>query len=105
MTINRERMMVPREKCGVDFEYDTLDAVLAQVEQLIKDYGKDAKIMMRCSEYSDSDKEYMYLYIDGAETDDEMTKRISNAEKWEKDRQVSDRENYERLQKIYGDKK
>ena len=64
MTVNRERKMVAREQTYVSFEYDTLETVLKQVKQLIKDYGPNAKIISRCEPYSDSDKENMYVYVD-----------------------------------------
>ena len=105
MTVNRERKMVAREQTYVSFEYDTLETVLKQVKQLIKDYGPNAKIISRCEPYSDSDKENMYVYVDKPETDKEMAERIAQEEKWEKDCQERDKANYERLQKIYGEKK
>ena len=79
--VNYERKMVSKEQTSVNFEYDTLEHVLKQVKDLIKTYGKDAKILCHCAEYSDSDKEYMYVYKDEPETDQEMAGRIAQEEK------------------------
>ena len=102
MIVNRERKMVSKEQTYVNFEYDTLGSVLQQVKQLIKEYGKDAKIMCHGDAYSNSDKEYMYVYMDEPETDDEMAKRIAYEEKWAKKAEEHEAREFKRLQAKFG---
>lgn len=105
MKVNYERQMVAKEQGGsVDFEYDTLEKVLEKVKQLIKDYGKDAKIMLRCDSYSDSDKETMYVYTEELETDAEMTNRIWREERRKKEYDDRDAAEFKRLQEKFGTK-
>jgi hypothetical protein len=96
--------MVPKEQTSVNFEYDTLETVLSEVKRLVKEYGKDAKIMMRCESYSDSDKEYMYVYKDEPETDAETAKRIASEEEWSKRDDERDAAEFKRLQAKFGTK-
>ena len=96
--VNYERKMVSKEQTSVNFEYDTLETVLAEVKRLIKDYGKDAKIQCHAAPYSDSDIEYMYVYKDEPETDAEMQARIAQEEKLEALREERDAAEFKRLQ-------
>jgi hypothetical protein len=104
LKINYGRKMVTKEQTSVNFEYDTLETVLKEVKRLIKDYGKDAKIMMRRTEYSDSDKEYMYLYKDEPETDEAMAKRIADEEECTRRDDERDAAEFKRLQAKFGAK-
>ncbi len=105
MKVNYERKMVPTQQTtSIDFEYDTLEQVLKKVEELIEDYGKDAKIMCHTEIYSDSDKEYMYIYKDELESDEEMAKRIAYEEKFAKLDEERDAAEYKRLQEKFGAK-
>lgn len=104
MKVNYERKMVSNEKTSVDFEYDTLEMVLKKVEKLIQEYGKDAKIMCHSEPYSDSDKEHMYVYGDGPETDKQMANRIAQEEKSAKFFEERDAAEYKRLQEKFGAK-
>lgn len=105
MKVNYERKMVPNERTSIDFEYDTLEQVLKKVNKLIQEYGKDAKIMCRAEPYSDSDREHMYIYVDGPETDNEMAERIAQEEKSAKFFEERDAAEYKRLQEKFGVKK
>jgi hypothetical protein len=102
--VNYNRKMVPKQQTSLNFEYDTLETVLKEVKRLIKDYGKDAKIQCHCDAYSNSDKEYMYVYMDELETDGEMAKRIAQEEQWKKDCDERDASEYRRLQEKYNAK-
>lgn len=103
--VNYNRKIVPKEQTYISsFEYDTLETVLAEVKRLIKEYGKDAKIMMKGNPYSNSDKESMYLYKDEPETDAEMATRIAKEEKWKQDCDERDAADYKRLSEKYGAK-
>ena len=103
MTVNRERKMVGMEMTTLSFEYCTLEDVQRQVNEMVESYGKDAYIDRHC--YAYEDREYDFVMMKVPETDNEMAKRIAQEEKWEKDSQDRERENYERLSKIYGEKK
>ena len=105
MAVNRARKMVRKEQTSLSIDYSSLGSLLEEVQRCIELYGKDATVMTRADEYSNSDKEYPYVYMDILETDAELTERITQEEPWEKDSQERDRVNYERLQKIYGEKK
>ena len=105
MTVNRERKMVSKEQTSLSLNYSSLGSILEEIQRCIELYGKDATVFMRCEAYSNSDKEYPYVYMDVPETDAEMAKRIAQEEEWDKNREESDKANYARLQKIYGDKK
>ena len=100
--VNRERKMVPKQQTSVNFEYDTLEMVLNQVKMLVKEYGKDAKIQCHGDAYSNSDKEYMYVYKDELETDEEMAKRLAHEEKWAKEDEERDAAEFKRLQAKFG---
>lgn len=102
MTVNRERKMVPRQQTSLNFEYDTLDQVLKRLKELIKDYGKDATIQCHAEQYSNSDKEYMYVYMNEPETDAEMTTRIAYEESWAKLAEERDAAEFKRLQAKFG---
>ena len=103
--VDRTRKMVLKEKCGFYVTYSTLGEILTIVNRLIEDYGKDAVIHSYCDSYSNSEKEYLHVMATEPETDDEMAYRIHREETWEKVTKERDRENYERLSKIYGEKK
>jgi hypothetical protein len=102
--VNRERKMVSKEMESFSIDYSTLEDILAQTKRMIKSYGKDAKIFMRCERYSDSDKEYPYVYMDVPETDAEMTKRIADEEEWARRDDERDAAEFKRLQAKFGAK-
>ena len=105
MTVNRERKMVSKEQTSLSINYSSLKNILEEVQRCIELYGENATVYMRGEAYSDSDKEYPYIYMDVPETDAEMAARIAQEESWEKTRQENDKANYARLSKIYGEKK
>ena len=105
MTVNRERKMVSKEQTSLSINYSSLGSIRNEVQRCIELYGENATVYMRGEAYSDSDKEYPYVYMDVPETDAEMAKRILQEEGWEKTRLENDKANYERLSKIYGEKK
>ncbi len=101
--VNRQRKMVMKEQCYIgNFDYSDLENIQKQIGELIKQYGKDAEIRMHCEAYSDSDKEYMYLFKSVPETDEEMNNRIAKEEQAEKMVEERNRSEYERLKKIFG---
>jgi hypothetical protein len=103
MTVNRERKMVGKEMTTLSFAYCTLGDVLKQVQGYVEAYGADAYIDRHC--YAYEDQEYDFVMMKVPETDKEMATRIAQEEQWDKDCQERDKANYERLSKIYGEKK
>lgn len=104
LPVNRERKMVPKQHDCLDFEYDTLEAVLEQVKRLIEHHGKDATIQSHSDRYGNSDKEYMYVYTMLPETDSEMAVRIAYEEKWAKEDEAREKAEFKRLQEKFGEK-
>lgn len=104
MKVNYERKMIPKQRTSINFDYDSLETVLGEIKRLIKYYGKDAKIMCHTDSYSNSDKEYMYIYSDELETDEEMATRIAAEEKWAKQDEAREAAEYKRLQEKFGAK-
>ena len=103
MTVNRERKMVGKEMTTLNFEYSTLGEILKEIQGHVDAYGADAYISKHCYPYEDTP--YLHVMMKVPETDAEMEKRIAQEEQWDKDCQERDKANYERLQKIYGEKK
>lgn len=101
MAVNRERKMVPHEQQYVDFER-SLGDILKEVKQLIKEYGTDAYIDGRTESYSNSDRETMYVYTMGPESDEQYNTRISCEEKWAKEAEDRDAAEFKRLQAKFG---
>jgi hypothetical protein len=102
--VNYERKMVSKEMESFSIDYSTLEDILAMTKRMIKEYGKTAKIYMRCEQYSDSDKEYPYVYMEVPETDEAMAKRIANEEEWSRCDDEREAAEYKRLQAKFGAK-
>jgi hypothetical protein len=98
MSVNRERQKVSRCMENLDLEYSTLEDAALEIKSLIERYGKDATI----KQYSDYDDERLGVFVLVDETDAEMANRIAREEKWEAERKVRERAEFERLQKLYG---
>lgn len=101
MAVNRERKIVPSEECSFYFK-NKLSEVLKEVKQLIKEYGPDAYVAGRTEDYSDSDRESFYVYVMKPENDVQYNKRIAREEKWEKDAEERDAQEFARLQAKFG---
>ncbi len=100
MTVNRERKLVWHEKTSIDFEHDTLDEAIANLQRHREDYGGNARIEERHHEYSDGT--YLAIMVNEPETDQEMTYRITREEKYATIQEERDRQEFERLQKKFG---
>ena len=100
MTVNRERKLVWHEKTSIDFEYDTLDKAIANLQRYREDYGGDARIDERHHEYSDGT--YLAIMVNEPETDKEMASRIAREEHHAARQEEYERKEYERLQKKFG---
>lgn len=101
MSVNRERSTRDEEVCTLYFDHETLESARDQLDRLIKEYGKDAKIRSYCDSYSDSDKEYLHVVIQRPETDKEMAERIRREEQNEAHRLASERQLYKALKKKF----
>ena len=101
--MNKERQLVDKEMTTVDFDGDSLGVVKIKIEALIKAYGSDAFIIYEADMFSESDKEYSRVYVKVPETDEQMKKRISTLEYYEKKRVLVEQREYERLKAIFGD--
>ena len=102
MTVNRERKLVWHEKTSINFEYDTLDKAIANLQRHREDYGGAARIEERHCKYEDGT--YLAIMVNEPETDKEMTYRIAREEKYAAQREEFDRREFERLQNKFGTK-
>ena len=84
----------------VDIKYGTLSDALDHINELIKMYGKDARILDYDVPYSDTMT--LGVYIKRPETDEEMQSRITTEEKWEKRREEQEKQTFERLKAKFG---
>lgn len=102
--VNRERQLRAREQTTVYLDCVTLARALAEIKDLIKTYGKDAKLEYTREQYSDSDKEYLRVFVEELETDEELAARIAYEEKWAKIAEEREAAEWVRLQKKFGAK-
>ena len=102
--VNRERILRSREKETVWLDGNTLGEAVEQLQKLVRTYGEKAKLDSTCEQYSDSDKEYLRVFVDESETDAEMTARIELEERYAAMAEDRERREYERLQAKFGAK-
>ena len=100
--MNERKMVMRRQRYIGTFNYDKLSSIKHQIDELIEYYGPDAEIRMSCEEYSDSDKEYMYVYKLVPETDDEMNSRILQEQANQVAKEEFERREFERLRAKFG---
>lgn len=101
MAVNRKRKIVRTEQQSINVE-GTLKQLAEHVAYLIARYGEDASVDKESYPY---DGYYFAVFKDVPETDEQMNTRIAQEEHWEKLNQIHEKAQYERLQKIYGEKK
>jgi hypothetical protein len=98
--VDRNRMMFPKRLESLDLEYSTLSDALDTIQCLIDRHGPDAMIR----EYEDySENKYLAVSIKVPETDEEMTRRIKEEERWEAEKTARDRVEFERLKAKFGE--
>jgi siroheme synthase (precorrin-2 oxidase/ferrochelatase) len=102
--VNRERILRSREKETVYLDSCTLGEAVEQLKKLVQTYGEKATLDSTCEQYSDSDKEYLRVFVDEPETDDEMNARIAQEERYAAMAENRDRREFERLQAKFGAK-
>lgn len=97
--VDRSRKMIRARAEDIDIVYDTLGSAFKTIQSLIERYGADAEIAPYQPEYSDC--EYIGVFIQRLETDDEMNTRIIEEEKWEQYAADRDVKEFERLKKKF----
>lgn len=102
MAVNRKRKMLAVRTESFDPDDLTLIDVLEEVRRLISVYGETARISTYQLEYSYSDKEYLGVFVQQPETDEQMAYRISQEEQWEETNAARDIAEYARLQTKFG---
>lgn len=100
--VDRTRKMVRMPAEELDIKYSTLGSALQTIQRLIEKYGKKADIDTHSYPYDD--REYLYVYAERPETDEEMHRRILQEEQREKSREEQDRREFERLKKKFESK-
>lgn len=100
--MNERKMVMRQQRYIGEFNYDKLSFVKQQIEELIEAYGPDAEIRLDYEEYSNADKEYMYVYKLVPETDDEMNRRILQEQANQVAKEEYERLEFERLQAKFG---
>ena len=99
MTVNRERMTLPRCKEDIDLDYTTLGEVSKLIQDLIIRYGSSALIY-------EKRPGHLGVYVQEPETDKEMADRIALEEKYAARKIEVERRQYEELRSKFegGDK-
>ena len=100
---NLNRKLIHRSKESFDIEDCSLEEILQITETMIKQYGKDAKVMMHSIPYDNA--EYLYVFKEEPETDEQMNRRIAVEISYEEAAAERDRREYERLSLKFKDKK
>ena len=101
--VDRTRKIVNKPVTSVDIEWSTLESAVKTLHNLVNTYGPNAKIKSYTPQYSDT--EYLYVYADEPETDSEMNLRIALEERYEREQEVRDRKEFERLAAKFGGSK
>lgn len=99
MTVNRERLILPRCKEDLDLDYKTLSEVSKLIQDLIVEYGQSAVIY-------EERPGHLGVYVQEPETDKEMADRIAEEEKYAARKLEVERRQYEELRAKFegGDK-
>ena len=99
--VDRTRLTTSQQVGELDFDFDTLPEALKRIQEAIEIYGPDAKIEECGRPYSESSR-YLAITKMLPETDEDMNKRIREAEAWEKRRDEQEAKEFERLKKKFG---
>lgn len=104
MAIDRNKKLIKKEVGGaLNFEYMSLKDVKIEIDNLINVYGEDATIELRSESYSNSDKEYMYLFVSVPETDEQLAARIARDEQYEAEALAHRSAMYSALKQEFGE--
>lgn len=93
----KEIMGITSSSLYIDGE--SLASLKKEIEKLIELHGPDAEIQKTTFPYDDS--EYLYVYKNRLENDEEYNKRIELEKQMEEYREKRDRAEYERLSKKF----
>jgi hypothetical protein len=98
MPVNRERMLIRKEVEDFNVEYMTLPQVEEYVRELKNRHGPEATVEM-LENYNST--YYWAVMKEFPETDEQMSERIGREERFEAIRMERDREEFERLKKLF----
>lgn len=102
MSVNRNRLTKVRTRRElVDIE-GSLGGALVEIQRLIGLYGTDALLRGQADQYSESDKESLYVFTMEPESDKMMADRVAYEERLERQVERTERREYERLQAKFG---
>jgi hypothetical protein len=83
----------------------TLETVLKEVKELIKVYGKDARLdydSLYCEQYSSEASPRFGILVSREETEEEYNSRVAVEKALVDDREARERAEFERLSKKFG---
>ena len=95
-----QKKLVSVFKTSFDPDCRSLSSIIAELQNLVQQYGEDAHIEQRDYEYSDT--KYFAVLVKELETDAQFEKRIAQEAIWQKAQEARDRLEYERLQQKFG---
>ena len=100
--VNRSRKIRNTPMENADFDGHSLRQVADRIAVLIAQYGPDASIGEHSYPYDD--EKYQYVFKKIPETDEQMSERIAQEEKWFAGDEEHERREFERLQAKFGAK-
>lgn len=100
MTVDRNKKLVDTEVATISPRWLTLEQLQKTIQELIESYGPDA--MIQEYQYDYSDDKYLAVTVKRPESDRDYAKRIEAEERWEKQQQIRDEQEYQRLKAKFG---
>lgn len=97
-----ERVKLTKYAETIDIDRGSLGEVLVEIQRLISEYGAEAKVDTFNDRYSD--REYIGVFIERLETDEELATRLLKEEETARRFEVLERACFERLRAKFGDK-
>lgn len=94
-----DKIKVKRLLKIVDYEYDSVVNVVADLKNVLKQYP-DAKFGEHQYEYSDTIS--LAIFYEGEETDKEYAIRVERQQKHKTEQEIRERAEFERLSKKFG---
>ena len=101
MPVNRTRMLIWKHQTTLYLDGYTFADALTHITNLRAVYGNSAQIREYTEDYSD--RQYLGIYVETLETDEEMAARIKQEEERDARREEQDRQDYQRLLKKFKD--
>lgn len=101
MAVCTERKLVAEMQETLDLDTTVL-ALRSQLDIALDLYGRDAYIEKYSYPYEDTERYAIFMKV--PETDEQMAKRIAQELMWEATRLQREKQEFERLNKLYGGK-